>query len=217
MKIVSNDIEAKNLANRYLKGQLSPDEIVAFEEYILDKPELLEQLELDSILIETLPKIEESRVKPSLFSTFYASWRVLLPTACSLVLFVLLLLNSNPEIHETTSQIHYVENVRSASQDRTESIKIEADTGVLVLVVTPLVLSDMHEVILSNANGLLYSKQQKLSEFGQLSILIDKSIIDSGKATLKVIPATRSHTESDELMEIELVFEPNDKQSLSND
>ncbi len=56
-----NDIIAK-----YLRGQLTPEESVAFEEYLMDQPALIEQLELDSLLIRTMPeavKSAESQVK----------------------------------------------------------------------------------------------------------------------------------------------------------
>lgn len=206
MKIKNDDIEIQNLTIRYLKGQLSPEETIAFEEYILDKPELLEQLELDSVLIKTLPQIEESRAKESFFTKLLSSWLIVLPTACSFIFLAMLVMNHNPDIQETASQIHYLENLRSANQSRIETVTIEEDTGILVLVVTPLILSDMHQVTLINADGLAYNKQQKLSDFGQLSILIEKSVFERGEATLKVEPLTNVSNTSGSTMEIDLVF-----------
>jgi hypothetical protein len=45
-------IAENDVIKRYLKDKLTAQETTEFEEYILDKPELLEQIELDAILVE---------------------------------------------------------------------------------------------------------------------------------------------------------------------
>ena len=206
MKIITDDVEAQNLANRYLKGQLSADETVAFEEYIMDKPELLEQLELDSVFINTLPQLEKEPSHDSFFKRVFSQWQVVIPTACSFLFLAMLFVNNEPDLHESISQIHYVENLRSASQSRVETITIKAETDIIVLVVTPAILSETHMVSLIDAKGVEYTKAHRLSEYGQLSILINNTVFELGEATLSVSPEIYDSNNASDSMEIDLVF-----------
>ncbi|MEP4299102.1 MAG: hypothetical protein ABJ340_05400, partial [Paraglaciecola sp.] len=51
-------ITQNDIIQKYLRNKLTPEETVEFEEYIMDKPHLLEQLELDSVMVETMPNVK---------------------------------------------------------------------------------------------------------------------------------------------------------------
>ena len=51
-------IKQHNLVTRYIRGQLTPEEAAEFESYFIDKPDLLEQIELETVLYEQIPKVE---------------------------------------------------------------------------------------------------------------------------------------------------------------
>ena len=54
-------IEDHQIVVRYSRGQLTPEESIVFEIYLLDKPELIEQLELERLLIKHLPQVDFSQ------------------------------------------------------------------------------------------------------------------------------------------------------------
>ncbi|TQV82943.1 hypothetical protein [Aliikangiella coralliicola] len=56
--IDENDIVAK-----YLRGQLTPEETIDFETYLIDKPELVELVEMDSVLYKALPEVKTKNKK----------------------------------------------------------------------------------------------------------------------------------------------------------
>ena len=60
----SKYIKEKNIIARYLRGSLTPEESIEFEEYLIDKPELIEQLEIDSQLMKTLPAVDYKSKRP---------------------------------------------------------------------------------------------------------------------------------------------------------
>ena len=61
MKI--EDMQFNEVSQRYLKGLLTPEESIDFENYILDKPELIEQLEMDSVLYKTMSHVKTKSQK----------------------------------------------------------------------------------------------------------------------------------------------------------
>jgi hypothetical protein len=63
---MGNDyIAQNNVVAKYLRGQLTPEEAVAFEVYLMDKPALIEQLEMDRVLIKTMPEAVKHAKKTS--------------------------------------------------------------------------------------------------------------------------------------------------------
>lgn len=54
-RINDNYIVQNNIVERYLQGKLTAEETIEFEEYIIDKPEWIERLEMESVLVDNLP------------------------------------------------------------------------------------------------------------------------------------------------------------------
>ncbi|WDE05286.1 hypothetical protein SG34_029030 [Thalassomonas viridans] len=96
----SQYIKDKNIINRYLHGSLTPEECIEFEEYLIDKPELIEQLEIDSQLMKALPEVDYSTPEadntPKKGWSFpLTDWLSLTPLKASITTALLCLLGFN--------------------------------------------------------------------------------------------------------------------------
>lgn len=213
-KLSSNNMNADyisqhDIVQRYLKGKLTPEETVEFEEYILDKPELLEQLEVDSVMSEHLPNIAPKRSRRSIFRLLsnLLPWGI--SALCSVMLVTVLIQNRDTtDLIQNNSQIYYVENLRSMHSSKQESISVNEDTTALVVVLTPQVLSVKHQIKLldSASHELIYSNEQTLSEFGQLNVIINKNILERGAVLLEAIPLATENQDSNARLSMELIF-----------
>lgn len=134
-------ISQHDIAQRYLQGKLTPEETVEFEEYLMDKPELLEQLELDSVMVEHLPNVFNS--PPKTAQNKRSRWTPLFShitaiAACSLLAVTLWLGQPNSEISPNFSpNIVYLENYRSATNITTLSFKLDEAFKVIAIDVPP--------------------------------------------------------------------------------
>ena len=54
------DIEENAIAQKYASGQLTPQETEAFELYLLENPQFVEQLELDAVLAKGVKLIAKA-------------------------------------------------------------------------------------------------------------------------------------------------------------
>lgn len=58
-------IEQHDIAQRYLHGRLTPEEAEEFEVYLMDNPEMIEELELDSIFVSHTASLKNLEQKPA--------------------------------------------------------------------------------------------------------------------------------------------------------
>ncbi|MEP0355294.1 hypothetical protein [Paraglaciecola sp.] len=208
-KMGDETINQNDIVQKYLHNKLTPEETVEFEEYIMDKPHLLEQLELDSVMVEHLPSVQEIPVQSRLFSSIFKTIAFAAPVLCCVVL--LLILFNEPSTMYTAnnnSHIHYLENLRSVNKKITENITVERNTRSLMIVATPYVLAEQHQVSLINplTSELIYSDVKKLSELGQLNVLVNGNVIDLGLVKLRVEPIYENQALENSSIEVELVI-----------
>ena len=77
MQLDKEMIQSGEMSERYLNGQLTPEEAAAFEDYLMDHPDLVAQLELDSVFKATLPEVqlsEPQQSKPQKPKQGFRSW-----------------------------------------------------------------------------------------------------------------------------------------------
>lgn len=65
-------IEQHGIVGKYLQGQLTGEESTAFEEYLMDNPHMVEQLELDQLMTQAMPAAfsqlqQDKQTKPRSF------------------------------------------------------------------------------------------------------------------------------------------------------
>ena len=117
IQFTREQVENDDVANRFLKRQLSPEETIAFEEYLMEHPELLEQLQLDEMFIESIgsAEVEQApKIRTAKSSSPWSSIRLLglgaIGAYASVALFSL--------VNTTSTMINidrvvYVDTVRS--------------------------------------------------------------------------------------------------------
>jgi hypothetical protein len=132
--IIQNDIVV-----RYLRNKLTADEIIAFEEYAMDKPELLEQLELDSVLMETLPDVLATPQKLKTILTKF-NWKLvampILGISLAMNVGFYMVTATNELATPASSQIAYLDMLRN-SPDRKFTLSLENNKHQIVLVISP--------------------------------------------------------------------------------
>ena len=203
LKMDDDYINQNDIVKRYLHNKLTPEETLEFEVYILDKPELLEQLELDMVLIETLPKVnvvekqkreEKSELKPSF-------WQVLLGTpikasfatgfACVLFAALLFPISEQPSSITGNIEIFYLSDVRGGTFEQKFEVAQTADTLIFVLE-AEFAQPEPFEVKLINQET---GKQIPLlesyipSEVGEIYVSIGAQTLPKGKYRFEYYPA----------------------------
>lgn len=196
------------LGLRYVRGELSGHELDKFEDYLMDNPELLEQLELDSVFASVLPKLELVTVKPDkgfnlwrwLFTTpAGASLSASLSTACACVLLAALLWsNSSTQIPaiSASNQLVHLSTLRSTSQPE-RTIEISDKQTQLILVVQPASFEDENFLvnIKNSSNESETSLTASISESGDIVITVPSQALVSGKYQLNITGSTSGITQ----------------------
>lgn len=128
-------VDNNDVINRYLQNRLSPEEIDAFEVYFIDKPHIVEQLELNYGLLQSLPQLQwgtqhKSERKSGLFLWLWAASSSI---AC-LFLIVLYLGNaSKPGVEHV--ELFYLSAMRSADEQAL-LLPLNSATDSVILVVS---------------------------------------------------------------------------------
>jgi hypothetical protein len=192
-KINTDYINQHDVIRRYLKGKLSAEETLEFEEYMLDKPELLEQLELDSVMMEQLPNIP---MKTSLVaSTWWAWWRptyshLVAVAACAVMTVSLFMGGNNPTTSITTASpdILYLGNYRSVQPMLSVDFSNAAQSKILVLSL-PLVAEGEFDVLAENLDTLqreVLQHQLRANSEGELVVVLGTATLPAGRYNIDV-------------------------------
>jgi hypothetical protein len=199
LKMDDEYITQNDFVQRYLQNKLTPEETVEFEEYILDKPELLERLELDSILTEHLPTA--IKVLPSPILKKMSWWKPLFSNltavaACSLLVAVLLF--DKPNYSNISPDVIYLEDFRG---DQTEFIvNFAKGSNEKVIIIQPKTFDiDNFKVDIRRENSSLVVKhwpslQKNLS--GDLVINLNKSDLPPDSYKMILTHAESSNVDS---------------------
>lgn len=134
----SKYIKDKNIISRYLRGALTPEETIEFEEYLIDKPELIEQLEIDNQLMKALPEVNYSadKSKTSIFDFLMTPLRASFATGFTCLLgFYLFTLNgdgmsTSPEgLIAKQSQVVFLDTLRGPANEQDTPYKVTLLAG----------------------------------------------------------------------------------------
>ncbi|MEP1384158.1 MAG: hypothetical protein ABJK64_10240 [Paraglaciecola sp.] len=143
-------ITQNDIIHKYLHNKLTPEEVMAFEEYIMDKPHLLEQLELDSVMVETMPNVKDPPKKRFLWGTSMLP-SFLSGAACIAVVSVFFLSQTDSSQNYPSPNIVYLENYRSANTST--QINSYNSTSSLFVVDTSDFAEDKFDVMLQLPDG----------------------------------------------------------------
>ena len=140
--ITENEIDIK-----YLRNQLSPEELEAFEMYLMENPEMVDDLTINSVLIENIPKVD-NKPSESLVSKLF-QWKVrskdikVGATAFAFGMVAMNLFVTSTSTDKQSMQVLTINQVRSASPSAfAPSLELDRDAKsneqfVLLLDVSP--------------------------------------------------------------------------------
>lgn len=201
LKMDDEYINQNDIVKRYLQNKLTPEETVEFEEYMLDKPELLERLELDMVLVETLPRVEvtekkkleeKNGIKPYLWQTLFG--KPFVYSICSFFLGALVISQLN-NISQTqalfTGTINLVEisPLRSTSSedipDAVYSLSNNADYIILMLQPEDTNGDPINIEITRTSDGKqILNEEFRQNSAGEILVMLRKNQISLGRYSL---------------------------------
>jgi hypothetical protein len=183
-------ISQHDIVRQYLKGKLTPEETVEFEEYILDKPELLELLEMDSVMVEHLPK--EFSSPPKIEQNKKSGWTPLFSNitaiaACSLLAVTLWLGQPTSEINPNFSpNIVYLENYRSANSVTTLTFKQGESFKIIAIDVPPDSGNEFDLRILSKNGQYILVQHLQTNGNNEVTFLLYSTVLMNEKYRLEL-------------------------------
>ena len=189
-------MEQFDISRRYLNGTLSPEERIEFEEYILDKPEIIEQLELDRVILAGLKK-QPVKTKAAVFWQPWYSHSLAAAASVALVAVLLLDFVESPtgyggETRLVSPEIVYLETFRSQELRTEVAFYAGADFTYLIAAV-PSAEKEVFTVSLhddsDNEFSMVLAESVANSE-GDLVITLDKNRIKSGMYSVVVSNAS---------------------------
>ncbi|MFT4928282.1 MAG: hypothetical protein ACI8WB_004401 [Phenylobacterium sp.] len=184
-------IEQNNIVAKYLRGQLTPEETVVFEEYLMDKPALIEQLEMESTLFRTMPQAVKSIDKQPAkkfwwFATpWWAGWASFATLLICVLSYPLIhsILDGESDLPDAVVMVNlqhiYLSPVRGAVND--------ADN---VPVVTPLSSDRYFEITVQTANSSAVAFEVEIKNRKTEASLLAAQVIqlmDSGDIKLTLL------------------------------
>lgn len=202
--IDDNDIE-----RRYLQGKLTPEELEQFETYLMTHPDLVTQLELDSVMYRIMPQIEDMP-KPLDFWRFLDMplRKVFAPIAASMIIVpvVVLALFDRPNIPNIQPVFLTNETYRTtdASFSNVSTLLFHEEDEVILLLLYPEnELADDFNVGLRGSSGDVELTFIGLSRGGSgyVSVQLPASVVTEGEYLLEITPNSSVVGNSDRIVE----------------
>ena len=193
-------IEQFDIGRKYLKNELTPEEVIQFEEYLLDKPELIEQLELDRIAMLAMPKVSQQREQRSLWRWWkptYSHGMALVASVCLVAVLVF-----SPQRYEqrvgNSPDIIFIEVMRGAIDSagaNSEALVNKASSGqVLIFDVSRFEPSSYSLSLLDDkGNQVMQWDNLQSNENGEL--VLQTSLQSSAKSDFSLVLTPGSNDE----------------------
>lgn len=205
-------IEENNVINKYVNGKLSAEESAEFEAYFIDKPELLEQIELELVLKENIPLVVSHSKKPSILSLWFGTWpKVIFAMSISVFAGVLVsnvIVNHEAKFLQGETHIAYIESFRTTNNNvDVNTIHINNRVKQLVLVYTPVYPQEKRFkiiVIASKTKKVIFeSTDMRKNNDDELVIALPTSLLQKGSYDL-VVTALSADVHSNKKDEVQL-------------
>ncbi|NKB38361.1 MAG: hypothetical protein GKR93_14560 [Gammaproteobacteria bacterium] len=190
-------IEEHDIGGKYLRGELVPEESSAFEEYLMEDGDMLEQLELDSVIFKHSTRAFEEINKKQKNKKWRGFFQIASGMAAGALLMTLIspLFLTEKDMFDSygIAQIEYFDELRNIDSEtvQTRNILLESETQRLILSIDTGEISDsLYDVIISSESGRNESrisiKNISGSETGELIIDIPVEVISEDIYALNI-------------------------------
>lgn len=192
-------VNNNNISQKYLNGKLDKAEEVAFELFLINHPDYVEQLELEDALFRFMPQLKEHQntFNSKIHSLLNMPLRqVLIPITCCLLLLptatYYLLDNFNQSTIQTVflSDESFRSSSESGNQGTTLSFQNRNEVMLLFLYPENELADDFHVSIrnLDNSSLMDFGNRTR-GGLGYLSIELRSGEIDSGSYVVEMLPS----------------------------
>ncbi len=190
-------IEDNDIVIKYLRKQLTDQELEAFEVYLMENPQALEMLEVEQALVDSVGDATKPEASFANWLSRFADWQKGLAFfasgAAASLLASAMIFSSNQTLSTYESQVVYLspnnasELTRGASQP--QSVIGERNKNLVLVLETGFSESDVRSVVVfdkSNGKKLLMMESLTTNGVGELTIVIPE-LIESDGFKLEVI------------------------------
>lgn len=175
--------EAEETLLNYQQDRLTSEQREAFEIYLIDNPQVLENLALNS-LFEQYAEMPEKKFSSSNWFAF--SYGVI--ATCGAFIFVVYLgLFSKPQSIKNIHQIVYLDTLRSSQVLTTEIEQSQQNNLVFVVAMPPKVGTKLSAAIYNSAfedRPILQLSDVQVSNTEEAIIQVDASVLEAGDYVL---------------------------------
>lgn len=203
-------IEQYELIRRYVRDQLTPEETIEFENYFLDKPDLLDQIELETLLYQQLKQADDTSVNKTVEMANHslASKLKSVPSFIALAAVVLLgvlLTFRLPDTPATSqysvAQVVYIDQYRSVSAEQRTLIKVNDGIEELVLVASVEFHQHDYQVQLvrESTNSVLLNTRVNQNSDGEIALTLPVSQLHKGNYLLTLSAIKQPSARAQEL------------------
>lgn len=193
-------VDDNNIKRKYLRGLLAEDELVKFEIYLMDNPELVEELELEELLYRAMPQLENSQTSQQSWNWGFLDIplrRVFAPIIVCLFVIPLGLISLLREPGLSTIQPVFLtsDNYRAASGGggaaEATTLSFQDDGQIILLMLYPEnEVADSFDVAIRDLSGSLNRQAVGLSrgDSGYISVELSAATIGEGGYLLEITP-----------------------------
>ncbi len=153
-------IEEQDISGKYLRGELTAEEIESFELLFMDDPELLERLELDAAFFRHAGGAHEEIDNVNKNSTWLSFIQVAMGMAAGVLImtFVPQLTRDDEDLLDTLgiAQVEYIDELRGVDPGKvpTRSIELNSSAENLVIVIdTGDILNMSYDIVINRNSG----------------------------------------------------------------
>ncbi|GAC13832.1 hypothetical protein [Aliiglaciecola lipolytica] len=192
MQFTKEQVNQQQIGIKYCQGKLDKIEMEAFELFLLDNPDYLNELETDKLYSDFLDEAFEQTVitqnkqkaPRSVFQILFAAG------AGALASFIFFTLTTNNHQSVVAQQVFMLDNMRSAPQiERQLYIDGETENVLLMFSVSPKQVGLLDVNIIEESNDDLVFKGTGISqtEMGDIAIVLGEESLSDGVYKVNVL------------------------------
>ncbi|GAA6182960.1 MULTISPECIES: hypothetical protein [Alteromonadaceae] len=182
-------IERRDIANRYMQGKLCAEECEEFEIYLMENPDVVDQLQLDSMFIKALPFLAQSpKQKPTFWQLLFATpARASIGTLCAGALLFSLVVNFEHLVTSNSTfsspSMVYVSSARgnTSNVDQTFSLN-DVSSSVSLVLQDEFDVTKTYQInmFINSSSSPIYTASYTPNTEGEVVISVDKEMLQVG-------------------------------------